>query len=202
MTANVEYGIRATLPGEDEPSTWPIGTDEILQRQRIAELLEAGARDIAALSRPAHDWSVDETVLATVQQERYRDAVLSIAQRAWEQHGDTVDAVLRSLRESRRAPVEAQPAAARACRAVQTEHHDALRTLLGEFVAEAALFSRLAPDERLDALVTLLGELTHQEQAEAREVAAGGPDEDDEAIRQDAERRVIEAADAVVGGAR
>lgn len=91
MTATLEYGIRATLAGGDTVEL-EVG-DAVLQRQRIVELLDEGASDVEPLTRPRTPWTVDEPAKARIYRERAREAVLSIAQRFWEEEINPEQAV-------------------------------------------------------------------------------------------------------------
>lgn len=195
----VEYGVRATLSGNTEPVEWAIGTDEILARQRIAELLDEGARDVEALSRPRPGWTAAPDVTARVYAERNREAILSIAQRAWEEFGDSVAGLLADTCWARR-NVRHQVHV----RQIEAAARVALRSMLAGPLAETAQHSRLGDDDRLERLVHLMGELTHQERVESgdHDTALDGPGEDQAALLADAERRVRDAADALYGGAR
>lgn len=172
LTLRTEYAVRT---GE---VIVPVG-DEILMRQTVAEFLDQG-QDAEPVYRTVTVWAVDEAADEQVRRDRAREHLLSIAQTVWEEHGDAIE---RLVEDTPRPVVLAS-----------------LLGLLAEPLAETAQYSTLGDVRRIDKLVDLLGELTHQERVEDDEVAPG-PGEDKQALLEDAERRVNEAADALYGGA-
>lgn len=68
-------------------------------------------------------------------------------------------------------------------------------------VAQLAEFSALTDHQRAERLGELVSELEHQEDVDQRRVQPG-PEEDWDTLAGDAERRVREAADALIGGRR
>lgn len=71
-------------------------------------------------------------------------------------------------------------------------------------VADLAAYSDLPDALRAERLAELVGELEHQARIENRDYDAGlcGPGEDHQALLEDADQRVFEAANALIGGAR
>lgn len=176
LALQTEYAVKTGL-GEDEQIVG--APDETIQLQRVAEFLDMGVH-AEPVFRTVTAWQTDEAAAEQVRRDRARDHLLSIAQTVWEQHGDVIDQMLED-----------------------TPRPTALAALLGllaEPLAETAQYSTLGDVRRLDKLVDLLGELTHQEAVEDDKVAPG-PDQDKQALLEDAERRVNEAADALYGGA-
>jgi DNA repair exonuclease SbcCD nuclease subunit len=154
MTTTVEYGVRRSGT-RGEPIVMPVG-DETLMRQTLAELLDEGAK-AEPVRRVVSPWEVDDRARARVQNERTREAILAIAQRAWEEE-----------------------------------------ITLTEAVDELAEHSDLPASDRTRLLGELLDELTHQERVDRDEVPPGRG-QDKQALVEDAERRVNEAADKLIG---
>lgn len=200
LATKTEYAVCTTDGLHD--TIVPVG-DEALMRQTVAEFLDQGQR-AKPVVRTVTAWQVDEAAEEQVRRDRARDHLLSIAQNAWEQHGDEVDELieeqLRRIRLARQGVKRKGLATADAIREIETQTRAALRDLLAKPLAETAEHSCLGEAARLLKLVELMGELTHQESVEDDKVAPG-PDEDRQALLEDAERRVNEAAGALYGGA-
>ncbi|WP_141576200.1 hypothetical protein [Actinomadura sp. WMMA1423] len=200
LALRTEYAVRTSDGLHD--TIVPVG-DEALMRQTVSEFLDQG-QDAEPVYRTVTAWAVDEPAAEKVRRDRARDHLLSIAQNAWEQHGDEVDELieeqLRRIHLARQGVVRKGLTDADAIREIETQTRAALRDMLAKPLAETAEHSCLGEAARLLKLVELMGELTHQEAVEDDKVA---PDlgQDRRSLLDDAERRVNEAADALYGGA-
>lgn len=81
MSGLIEYGVRATVGGEE--TTLLVG-NEVLQQQVVAEFLESGHK-AEPLIRTVSEWAVDQTAKAAIELAVKRDAVIAIGIALWDE---------------------------------------------------------------------------------------------------------------------